>query len=93
MKEKAGSNRQEWNLVFPTENGTPMVVKNDWKQWQNALNLCGISLRGLLDARHNTATLLYASGVDIETISRAIGHSSNAITSFLYVHSEEEPLR
>jgi len=37
--------------------------------------------------------LMYSQGIGIETISRALGHSSSAITSRLYVHSAEAPLR
>jgi hypothetical protein len=34
---------------------------------------------------------MYSQGVGIETISRALGHSTSAITSKLYVHSAIEP--
>jgi integrase len=34
---------------------------------------------------------MYAEGVGIEVISRALGHSSSAITSKLYVHSAIKP--
>ena len=65
----------------------------DYAEWQKALKLCGIAPKRLHDARHTAATLMYSQGVGIETISRALGHSSSAITSRLYVHSAEAPLR
>jgi integrase len=65
----------------------------DYDEWQKALKLCGIAPRRLHDARHTAATLMYSQRVGIETISRALGHSSSAITSRLYVHSAEAPLR
>jgi integrase len=34
---------------------------------------------------------MYSQGVGIETISRALGHSTSAITSKLYVHNSLEP--
>lgn len=71
----------------------PRSPKIDYDQWQNALKLCGIAPRRLHDARHSAATLMYASGVGIETISRSLGHSTSAITSKLYVHTAEQPLR
>ncbi len=83
----------EWDLVFPRPNGTPRSPQTDYDEWQKALKLCGISPRRLHDARHTAATLMYSQQVGIETISRALGHSSSAITSRLYVHSAEEPLR
>jgi integrase len=92
-KENAGLSWQELDLVFPREDGTPRSPKTDYAQWQGALKLCGIAPRRLHDARHTAATLMYSQSIGIETISRALGHSSSAITSRLYVHSAEEPLR
>ena len=38
------------------------------------------------DLRHGFATLAFAAGVPLEVISKALGHSSIALTSKLYVH-------
>jgi integrase len=92
-RENAGSDWQGLDLVFPREDGSPRSPKTDYDQWQDALKLCGIAPRRLHDARHTAATLMYSQRIGIETISRALGHSSSAITSRLYVHSAEEPLR
>ena len=86
----------EWldaDLVFPKSDGSPRSPKTDYDEWHKALKLCGIAERRLHDARHTAATLMYSQGVGIETISRALGHSSSAITSRLYVHSAEGPLK
>jgi integrase len=82
----------ENNLIFPNIDGSPRASTNDYNEWKRALRLCGIAKRRLHDARHTAATLMYSQGVGIETISRALGHSSSAITSKLYVHSALEPL-
>ena len=84
---------KELDLVFPKVDGSPRSPMTDYDQWQDALKLCGIAPRRLHDARHTAATLMYSQSIGIETISRALGHSSSAITSRLYVHSAEEPLR
>ncbi len=84
---------QSLELVFPKRNGDARSPKTDYAEWQKALKLCGIAPKRLHDARHTAATLMYSQGVGIETISRSLGHSSSAITSKLYVHSAEEPLR
>jgi len=81
------------DLVFPKPDGSPRSPMTDYDEWQKALKLCGIAPRRLHDARHTAATLMYSQGVGIETISRALGHSSSAVTSRLYVHSAEEPLK
>ncbi len=41
------------------------------------------------DLRHSFGTLALASGVDQQTVSRALGHESTAITSRIYVHAIE----
>ncbi len=41
------------------------------------------------DLRHSFGTLALASGVDLQTVSRALGHESTAITSRTYLHAIE----
>jgi integrase len=83
----------ENDLVFPAADGSPKQATIDFNDWKRTLRLCGIKPRRLHDARHTAATLMYGQGVGIEVISRALGHSSSAITSKLYVHSAIQPLR
>jgi integrase len=93
MKEQEGNAWEEWDLVFPRAVGSPLSATVDSDAWHRCLSLCGIPRRRLHDARHTAATLMYSQGIGIETISRALGHSSSAITSRLYVHAAEEPLK
>jgi len=39
------------------------------------------------DLRHTFATSAISSGVDLQTVSRALGHESTAITSRVYLHA------
>jgi integrase len=41
------------------------------------------------DLRHSFGTLALASGVDLQTLSRALGHESTAITWRIYLHAIE----
>lgn len=93
MKLIWGSRWVDTGLVFPANDGTPKQATIDYNEWKRALRLCGIKPRRLHDARHTAATLMYGQGVGIEVISRALGHSSSAITSKLYVHSAMKPLK
>jgi integrase len=93
MKCLYGIDWRENDLVFPSADGSPKQATIDFNEWKRALRLCGIRPRRLHDARHTAATLMYGQGVGIEVISRALGHSSSAITSKLYVHSAIQPLR
>lgn len=88
-----GIDWKENDLVFPSLDGSPKQSTLDFNDWKRALRLCGIKPRRLHDARHTAATLMYGQGIGIEVISRALGHSSSAITSKLYVHSAIQPLR
>ncbi len=91
LKRRAESSWVENNLVFPDGLGNFRSPKTDYAEWKKALKLCGIAPKRLHDARHTAATLMYSQGVGIETISRALGHSTSAITSKLYVHNSVEP--
>ena len=91
MKMTCGDAWQENDFVFPHLDGTAHPATLDYNAWKRCLRLCGIKNRRLHDARHTAATLMYAQGVGIEVISRALGHSSSAITSKLYVHSAIKP--
>lgn len=93
MSSVYGINWKENDFVFPSLDGSPKQSTLDFNDWKRALRLCGIKTRRLHDARHTAATLMYGQGVGIEVISRALGHSSSAITSKLYVHSAIQPLR
>lgn len=81
------------SLVFPGNNGAARSSHIDYNEWQKALKLCGIEPHRLHDARHTAATLMYSQGIGVETIGRTLGHSSSAVTSRLYVHAAEQPLR
>jgi integrase len=92
MRSAYGIDWKENDLVFPSPDGSPKQSTLDFNDWKRALRLCGIKPRRLHDARHTAATLMYGQGIGIEVISRALGHSSSAITSKLYVHSSLKPL-
>jgi integrase len=91
LKRRAEGSWIESNLVFPDGVGNFRSPKTDYAEWKKALKLCGIAPKRLHDARHTAATLMYSQGIGIETISRALGHSTSAITSKLYVHNSVEP--
>jgi integrase len=91
LKQRVEASWMENNLVFPDGIGNFKSPKTDYAEWKKALKLCGIAPKRLHDARHTAATLMYSQGIGIETISRALGHSTSAITSKLYVHNSVEP--
>jgi len=73
-------------LVFPKWDGTPRVPTTTSTEWTRALaqlDLPPISLHAL---RHTHASQLIASGMDVLTISRRLGHGSPTITLGVYGH-------
>jgi integrase len=81
------------DLVFPNKYGGIQQSKWDYRRWHVALEACGIEARSLHSARHTSGTLMYSQSVDVETIRRTLGHSSVLVTSSIYVHAADEPLR
>jgi integrase len=73
-------------LVLPRWDGSPRSPNSVTKEWIRALRelkLPGVSLHAL---RHTHASHLIASGMDVLTISRRLGHGSPTITLGAYGH-------
>jgi integrase len=74
------------SLVFATWDGCTRTANGLTKEWQNAvakLKLPKVTLHAL---RHTHASLLIASGLDVLTISRRLGHSNATVTLNVYGH-------
>jgi integrase len=74
------------DLLFPRWDGqvrSPHWLTQKFQQAMNALKIKGVTLHSL---RHTHASQLIASGMDVLTISRRLGHGSAAITLRVYGH-------
>ena len=72
--------------VFATPEGTyqsPNALSKAWPRIMAGIGMPAVTLHSL---RHTHASMLIASGVDILTISRRLGHSSPTITLGVYGH-------
>ena len=89
MKELLANKWTDSDYVFTNDFGET-IHPDSISQWFNRFikrkGLKHITFHGL---RHTAAKLLISSGVDIETVSRILGHSSSAITSQVYLHSAD----
>jgi integrase len=74
------------DLVFARWDGKPRVPFSVTRDFGVALRALGIEGRTLHSLRHTHVSQLIASGMDILTISRRIGHASAAITLAIYGH-------
>ena len=82
-----GNKWQNFPFVFTNDFGCtlhPDAISTWFARFLVRKNLKHISFHGL---RHTAATLMINSGVDVETISRILGHSSSNVTSQVYLHS------
>lgn len=73
-------------LVLRRPDGSPLApdnVSSEWRKTVDALKLPKVSLHAL---RHTHASQLIASGMDVLTISRRLGHSAPSITLDVYSH-------
>jgi integrase len=73
-------------LVFATWDGKTRSPNALTKQWTVAMKAAGFPNVTLHSLRHTHASHLIASGMDVLTISRRLGHGSPTITLGVYGH-------
>jgi integrase len=61
----------------------PDRITQDWKRFAAARGVPKVTLHAL---RHSHASAIIASGTDIVTVSRRLGHASPTITMAVYAH-------
>jgi integrase len=81
----AGDLWTDSNLVFTTRKGTPIEPRNINRTFDALVKRAGVQRIRFHDLRHSCATLLFAQGVDLQTIRDLLGHSSIGVTSAIYV--------
>jgi integrase len=74
--------------LFPTGHGghwtnTNFRARTDWTTTAGRLGLTGVRIH---DLRHTAATLVLASGADLKSVARILGHASVVMTGDLYGH-------
>jgi integrase len=73
------------DLVFPTWDGNARSPNALTKEWSVTMQSLGLAVT-FHSLRHTHASHLIASGLDVITISRRLGHGSPAITLSVYGH-------
>jgi integrase len=74
------------DLVFPLPDGAQWGPDYLSRVWRLAMVALGLPRVGLHSLRHAHASALIASGVDVLTISRRLGHATPAFTLTVYGH-------
>ncbi len=81
----AGSDRSS-NLVFPDLDGSPQNRLNVYHRFRNIITKLGHKGMRFHDLRHTHATILLASGVMINVVSKRLGHANVDTTLGIYAH-------
>lgn len=90
-----------FDLVWPRSDGGPQSAEADRAQWYDIVDRADVSItlpngktrRPLLyEARHTSATLLLAGGIDETTIKAILGHSS-VLSTQSYLHTDRARTR
>jgi integrase len=84
----ASRSRRASDPLFPTGHGghwtnTNFQARSGWAAVTVRLGLSGVRIH---DLRHTAATLLLASGADLKSVARILGHASVVMTGDLYGH-------
>ena len=76
------------DLVFASKAGTPLDAHNVRRAFRQVAAAAGLDATAWTprELRHSFVSLLSASGVRIEDISRLVGHSGTAVTEKVYRH-------
>jgi integrase len=81
--------QDELGLVFTTPIGTPVDPDNFRHRLSELTTACGLGHWTTHELRHSAGSLLFAAGVPMKLISEMLGHSSERVTSDVYVHTEQ----
>jgi integrase len=74
------------DLVFAREDGSPWPPDSLTTAWQKTLASLKLPKVTLHSLRHTHVSQLIASGLDVVTVSRRIGHSNPTVTLGVYSH-------
>ncbi len=82
----AGTEWDDWDLVFAQPNGRPLDKHSDYEAWIKLLDRAGVRHIRLHDGRHTAATLLLSAGVHPRVVMELLGHSQMRTTTDIYSH-------
>ncbi|WP_256975583.1 tyrosine recombinase XerC [Paenibacillus sp. MY03] len=86
FKQVLGGDYIVTDYVFTREDGKPYRVNTVTEQFTTFLKRQGLPRIRLHDLRHTFASILHDEGVDLKSISEALGHSDIGTTNKIYTH-------
>jgi len=89
-RREAGESWEESGYVFTNSRGGPLDESNHYKRWVRFLKKSGIRYIRIHDIRHSFATILIEEDAgQLASVSKALGHSSIAITMDIYAKTAQ----
>jgi integrase len=85
-RRRAGTEWEDWSLVFTTPLGRPLDASNVTHVFQRHLERAGLPRQRFHDLRHACASLLLAQGVSPRVVMEVLGHSQITLTLDTYSH-------
>lgn len=81
------------DLVFTSEDGTPLRSAGLGRQLHRALQRAGLPRVTFHSLRHSAGSIMLAHRAQLAAVSRVLGHANPAITAKIYAHSFVEEQR
>jgi integrase len=85
-RDLAGTQWQDYDLIFPSSIGTPQSPSNLLRSFKSILKGAGLPVIRFHDLRHTAASLMLNQGVPAFVVSKILGHSKASTTMDIYGH-------
>lgn len=85
-KEQLGKQYQDEDFVICTETGSKHDPRNVLRAFKRLITTSGVTKIRFHDFRHTHASILISSGVDVEKVSKRLGHANVKIPLETYAH-------
>ena len=85
-KRNLGAAWTETGYIFTSSIGTPIDPRNLYLEFQMICRKANLGDWHPHELRHSAASLMLAQGVQIQVVSRVLGHSSIRMTADVYGH-------
>jgi integrase len=86
VKQEAGEEWQEHDLVFSTSLGTPLNPSKVVDRFKFLLKKAGLPNIRFHDLRHSAATILLKMGIHPKVVQELLGHNQISMTMDIYSH-------
>ena len=82
-----GDKWEETDRIFTRWNGQPLDNNAPYKWLKNLCARNELPFYGIHSFRHFTASAMISAGLDVTTVSGALGHSNSSTTLNIYSHA------